>query len=53
MQHIDPPPPPGALSALPKSQQAEAATLLYLQASSVAGQCLKMRDILIQWVREQ
>jgi hypothetical protein len=53
MQRIDPPPAPGALSALPKEQQAQAATLLYLQAAGVAGECLKARDTLIQWIREQ
>jgi hypothetical protein len=50
MQTIQPPPPPVAISKLPKQQQAEAATLLYTVAAGVAGECLKSRDVLIQWI---
>jgi hypothetical protein len=50
MQAIAPPPPPQAISKLPSSQQAQAATLLYTVAAGVAGECLKSRDVLIQWI---
>lgn len=50
MQPIQPPPAPVAISQMPKAQQAEAATLLYTITAGVAGECLKSRDVLIQWI---
>jgi hypothetical protein len=50
MQYIQPPPAPVAISKLSKDQQAEAAALLYTLAAGVAGECLKSRDVLIQWI---
>jgi hypothetical protein len=51
MQPIQPPPAPGAISKLPASQQAEATALLYTLTAGVAGECLKSRDVLIQWIK--
>lgn len=40
-----------AVSQLPKEQQAQAAATLYSMAAGVAGECLKTRDVLIDWIK--
>lgn len=50
MQVLQPPMRPTPLNQLPATEQAQFAQMFYDSMTNFAGQCMKTRDTLIQWI---